>query len=221
MSSSRLWEVTGDRKYLTKARGWAEAMNDFFWNDALGGYCISPSDGESLIVRARVLMDNPAPTANGTMLEVLSRLSLAYHDTALGQRASELLKALGDEAGRQFISSGAFLNGIEYFANAAQIVVVGPRSSARTQDLLRTIWSKSLPTKLLIQVESTDELPDNHPVKGKQMEGGLPTVFIVQRGMMAEPITSAVTLSQFLTLPVQRAAQPQQPAPQKAPATVN
>ena len=61
----------------------------------------------------------------------------------------------------------------------------------------------ALPNRLVWQVESPDELPEGHAVKTKALKDGAPTVYITQRGLVSEPFTSPVALSQFLTLPTQ------------------
>ncbi len=46
-----------------------------------------------------------------------------------------------------------YINGLETFATGLQIVVVGPRNNPRTQELIRTVWGKALPNRLLYVVE--------------------------------------------------------------------
>jgi uncharacterized protein YyaL (SSP411 family) len=111
---------------------------------------------------------------------------------------------MGDEANRNFISAGAFLGGIEYFGSALQILVIGHKGNARTQELLRTVWGKALPNRLVTQIEPGEPLPPGHAVTGQGMQGGQPTAYICQRNVCSPPITSAVTLSQALTLPPQQ-----------------
>jgi uncharacterized protein YyaL (SSP411 family) len=55
-----------------------------------------------------------------------------------------------------------------------------------------------------VQVEPGDPLPPGHPATGQGMQGGQPTAYICQRNLCSAPITSAVTLSQALTLPPQQ-----------------
>jgi hypothetical protein len=73
---------------------------------------------------------------------------------------------------------------------------------------VRAIWGKSMPSRLLVQVQASDELPANHPAFGKPMESGQPTVYLCQRNFCSPPYTGAPSLSQVLTLPQQ-----QQPGP--------
>jgi hypothetical protein len=85
-----------------------------------------------------------------------------------------------------------------------QLLVIGHKGNARTQELLRTIWGKALPNRLVTQIEPGDPLPPGHIATGQGMQGGQPTAYICQRNMCSPPITSAVTLSQALTLPQQQ-----------------
>ena len=72
----QLWEVTGDERFLDQAKAWTKVLDEHFWNSQINGYCFYADDAEQLFVRPRMLFDNPAPSANGTMLIVLTRLAL-------------------------------------------------------------------------------------------------------------------------------------------------
>jgi len=52
-----------------------------------------------------------------------------------------------------------------------------------------------------VVADSSDALPEGHPAKGQPMQNGQPTVYVCQRNVCSVAITSAVTLSQALTLP--------------------
>jgi len=200
----QLAEVTGEPRFVEAAAGWVRTLNDFFWDEAKGGYAFTPSDGEPLIVRIRTVYDNPAPSANGTMMAILTRLAILTGEGAYAARANALVQAMGDEINRSLVSAGAFLNGIEVFGSALQILVIGHKGNARTQELLRTVWGKALPNRLVTQIEPGDPLPAGHAATGQGMQGGQPTAYICQRNLCSTPITSAVTLSQALTLPPQQ-----------------
>jgi uncharacterized protein len=116
-----------------------------------------------------------------------------------------VITAFAGEFARSWLSCGEYLNGFECFASGLQMVVVGKPGSAQTRELLRAIWGKAMPNHLVVAVESTDELPPNHPAFGKPMENGQSTVYVCQRAACGPAMTSAVALSQALTLP-QRAA---------------
>ncbi len=196
-----LWEVTGETRFLDAAKDWVATMNDHFWNAEKGGYCTTADDAETLIVRSRVLYDQAVPAANGIMIWVLTRLGLVTGDGLYGTRARALLDAFADEYGRAWVSCASYINSLESFSTGFQVVVVGPRNNPRTQELVRAVWGKALPNRLVYVVESGEALPAGHPAFGKGMQNGAPTAYLCQRDICSPPITSAVTLSQALTLP--------------------
>ena len=196
-----LWEVTGEDRFLSDAKAWTQVLNSQFWSDIHGGYNYTSNEAEPLIVRMRMTHDLPTPSTNATMLTVLTRLALITGDNDFGNRAHGILGVFGEEINRNYMTCGEMLNGFEYFANGLQVIVIGPRNNPRTQELIHTVWGRALPNRLLVSVESSDALPDGHPAKGKEMQNGQPTVYLCQRNVCSPPVTSAVTLSQALTLP--------------------
>ena len=203
-----LWEVTGEARFLDDAKAWTNILNTQFWSETRGGYNYTANDAEPLIVRTRMIHDQPTPSTNATMLTVLTRIALISGDGDSGGRAQAILGTFADEINRNYITCGEMLNGFEYFINGLQIVVIGERNNPRTQELIHTVWGRSLPNRLLLVVDSADDLPEGHPAKGKPAQNGQPTVYLCQRNACSPPVTSAVTLSQALTLP--QTAQQQQ-----------
>ncbi|HTC84359.1 MAG TPA: thioredoxin domain-containing protein, partial [Rhizomicrobium sp.] len=200
----QLWEVTGEQRFLDDAKAWTGMLNSQFWNEAQGGYNYVRDGADPLIIRLRMIYDPPTPSTNGTMITVLTRLALITGSGEYGGRAQALIGAFAAEINRNFIACGELLNGFEYFASGLQIVVMGARGNARTQELIHAVWGKALPNRLLVVVESGQALPEGHPARGQEMQNGQPTAYICQRNACSSPITSAVTLSQTLTLPPQR-----------------
>jgi uncharacterized protein YyaL (SSP411 family) len=203
----QLYESTGERRYIEKAKAWAGTLDANFWDAVRGGYYFTGHDAERLIIRIRMIFDNPVPSANAAMISLLTRLALITGEGGYGMKAQMILQAFAGEFARSWASCGEFLNGFETFATGLQLVVVGRKDDPRARELVRAIWGKSMPNRLLVQVEASEELPANHPAFGKPMENGQPTVYICQRNMCSSPYTGAVSLSQVLTLPQQ-----QQPA---------
>jgi uncharacterized protein YyaL (SSP411 family) len=202
----QLYESTGDKRFAEAAKTWVKTLDANFWDESRGGYYLTANDAERMMIRIRTIFDQPVPSANGSMIAVLTKLALLTGENGYGMRAQAIAQAFAGEFDRSWISAGAFLNGFECFATGMQMVVVGKQSNAASRELVRAIWGKSLPDRLLIQVDSTDELPQGHPAFGKPMENGQPTVYLCQRNSCSPPFTSAVALSQALSLPQQRGA---------------
>ncbi len=205
----QLWEVTGDARFLVPAKMWAKTLDTHFWNNQINGYCYNADDAEQLFIRPRMLFDNPTPSANGTMLTVLTRLALLTGETEYMSRASTLAVTFGDEANRVMNGSGAFFAGFEYLVNSLVLVVVGHKGNSKTQELLRAFWGKPVPNGMIVQIEPGDPLPPGHPATGRGMINGQSTVYLCQMGNCSEGITDPAVLSNTLTLPAQLRQQAQ------------
>ena len=140
------------------------------------------------------------------MVAVLTKLALITGDNSYGMRAQAVVQAFAGEFARNWISGGGYLNGFECLATGLQMVVVGKAASEARANLSAPFGARRCRTACCWPVENTDELPPNHPVFGKPLENGQPTVYLCQRSICSAPITSAVVLSQALTLPQQRGA---------------
>jgi len=219
-----LREVTGDNRFMEQAKAWTRVLDTHFWNNQLNGYCYYADNAEQLFVRPRMVFDNPTPSANGSMLTVLTRLALLTGEVDYMSRASTLGMTFGNEANRMLNGAGGYLAGIEYLLNSLIILVIGHKGHSKTQELVRAYWSKPIPNGMLVQIEPGDVLPPQHPAAGRGMEGGHPTAYICQQGACSNPITNAGDLAWALTLPpnlraqvqAQLQAQQQQQQPQPA-----
>jgi uncharacterized protein YyaL (SSP411 family) len=158
-----------------------------------------------------MVFDNPTPSANGSMLVVLTRLAMLTGEVDYMSRASTLAATFGNEANRVLNGAGGYLAGLEYLVNSLIILIIGHKGHAKTQELVRAYWSKPLPNAMIVQIEPGDALPAQHPAAGQGMEGGHPTAYICQAGTCSSGFIDGANLAWALTLPPQlRAAQQQQ-----------
>lgn len=213
-----LWEVTSEKRFLDHAKRWTETLNNLYWSQDMGGYCFTANDAEPLPVRTRMVFDQGAPSANSTMMTVLSRLSLITTDQSYAERAQTIAMVFAGEAQRTGLSMPSYFSNLETLSLGLQIVIVGPRTSAKTNELVQAVFGRSFPNRLLMVVDPNDTLPEGHPAHGKTMQNGFPTAYICQRTTCSPPITNPVQLSQVLQLPQQQQRQQmaQQGQPQMA-----
>jgi uncharacterized protein len=201
-----LWEATREKRFLDQARGWVRMLDEHFWDAQNGGYFYTADDADPLIVRTRMIFDQSTPCANAVMVKLLARLFLVTAEQAYRNRCNALLQAFASELNRAYISMGTYLNGFDLVLFSLQIVIVGPASSPKTQELVSAVRGRSLPNRTLLQVAPGEAVPLGHPAYGKTMENGQPTAYVCQHGTCSAPITNPVTLSQVLLLPQARQA---------------
>ena len=196
-----LWEATGEKRFLERAKAWVHVLNEHFWDAQNGGYFYTSDEAEPLIVRSRVVFDQSTPSANATMIGVLAKLHFATADAGYRDRCNALIQAFSGEANRAYISMGSYLDNLETALTGLQIVVVGPHNNPKTQELVAAVLGRSLPNRVVMVVAPDEALPEGHPAFGKTMLNGLPTAFVCQRMTCSAPINNPVTLSQVLQLP--------------------
>ena len=202
-----LWQISGDRRYIDRARAWVHTLNDHFWDTQNGGYFYTADDSDPLIVRSRGVLDQATPSANGLMISVLARLHLATSDNAYRDRCNALIEAFSGEPQRAFMAMPTYLSGLETAMTGLQIVIIGPVTNPKMHELISAVMGRSLPNALVVVADPNRPLPEGHPAHGKAMENGQPTAYICQRQTCSAPITNPVTLSQALLLPQRVAGQ--------------
>jgi len=196
-----LWEATGDKAYLDRAKAWTLVLNEFFWDAATGGYFQTSADDTPLLHRVRTVYDQATTSANGSMIGVLAKLHLATGEVSYRDRAGAVVGSFAGELGRSFLAMGSYLNGLETLLAGLQIVIVGARENPKTQELVTAVLGRSLPNRMLMVVAPDEALPEGHPARGKSMENGQPTAYVCQHQNCSAPIANPVTLSQVLQLP--------------------
>jgi uncharacterized protein len=204
-----LLEVTGNDRFLDQAKAWTKILNEQFWDEQSGGYFQTAADDAPILHRVRTVLDQATPSANSTMIGVLARLLFLTGDTVYQEKVNGVISGFANELPASPLAMGTYLNGLETLIAGLQIVIIGPKESGKTQELIAAVMGRSLPNRLLLVVGSSDTLPQNHPALGKQMENGQPTAYICQHNTCMAPITNAVTLSQVLQLPPQAQGRPQ------------
>ena len=196
-----LWEATGEREYLDRALAWSRALDDQFWDIVQGGYVFSKNPDLPEQVRTRHAFDNQMPSANGTMMGVHARIFYATGEGFHAERANTLIQAFAGDVASNYLQMATYLNNFEFCSSCLQIIVMGPPSDSRTQDLIKATMGRSLPNRLLMVVAPGETLPVGHPAAEKSMQEGIPTAYVCGGDLCSPPVTSAAILSQVLKLP--------------------
>ena len=195
-----LAEATGRSAYVARAEIWVDVLDQHFWDAAGGGYFQTPDDGDALIVRAKTVYDSAVPAGNGAMVEVLARLYYITGSARYRDKAAALSAAFSGELARNPLPLSTFLNGCEVLQRAVQIVVVGEREAADTQELLRAIHDLCLPNRVLQVIGPDRTLPGGHPAAGKGQNEGRATAYVCRGVSCSLPLTDATELAVALAI---------------------
>ncbi len=193
-----LYEATAETAYLSQAAAWVETVETFFRDQTLGGYYLTPSDGERLIVRTRSAADSATPAGNATLLDVLARLHALTAEAVYRDRAEALMAAFGAEARRNPFAHCAFLNAVEIWRSPIQVVIVGEDGSDDTRALARAALETPNPNRVLSRIAPGTALPAGHPASGRAMIDGRATAYVCAGQTCSLPITDPPALRSAL-----------------------
>jgi uncharacterized protein len=188
-----LYEATGERAYLERARNWVAVAIAHYW-DPRGGFFFTADDAEALIARSKNALDQPNPSGNGAIAAVLARLYFLTGDDAYRSRAQAVLDAFAGEARRNLFGHGTLLNAAELLLKGLQIVVIGARDGADTSALLHVVHRVSLPNKIVAVIPPGETLPSDHPATGKGQIGGRATAYVCEGPVCSLPLTDPAAL---------------------------
>ena len=193
-----MYEVSGEPLFLERARAWVKILDSDFWDADEGGYFYSPESGEKLIARSKPVHDNATPSGNGTLVGVLARLYHLTAEDAYLERANDLVRAFSGEIGERFAPIPTLINNSDLLHSALQIVIVGKRGEAETDAMIRTVFSLSLPNRVLNIIAPDATLPPGHPAAGKGQQEGKATAFLCVGPTCSLPVCEAAALRTLL-----------------------
>jgi uncharacterized protein YyaL (SSP411 family) len=90
----RMYELTGEHRWLDTARETAHELVASFWDAEHGGFFTVGASSEKLIVRQKDLMDNATPSANSVAAMAFLRLSAVTGDDRWRARSIDTLRLL-------------------------------------------------------------------------------------------------------------------------------
>jgi uncharacterized protein YyaL (SSP411 family) len=184
-----LFEITGHRPYLDKAIAWVKTLDARFWRSDIGGYAMTPSDGEAQLVRVRTVLDGATPAANGTMMHVLGRLFGLTGDKHYAERYSVLTQAFAEDARRQPAAAATYYCGFDLILRAVQIVIIGDRNSAGVAAFRDVFRRTNLVNKIVLNIAPGESVYAGHPAHGKGQVDGKVTVYVCAGQTCSLPIT--------------------------------
>jgi uncharacterized protein YyaL (SSP411 family) len=156
-----------------------------------------------VLLRLKEDYDGAEPSAGSVSL--LNTLSLAHwtNDTGMLERVEQGLGRLGTDVGALARAMPLALSALSaYHAGIGQIVIVGPRDSAQTHALLRTVGSRFLPFAIVLLVEPgahQSALAERLPFVGPMtLRDGKPTAYVCRNFTCDEPIVDPDELGRRL-----------------------
>lgn len=192
-----LYEATFRPALLRQALTLTDTLIRYFWDDAEGGFFVSASDAEQLIVRQKEYYDGALPSGNAVAAMNLLRLSRYTGDAALEERAAEVLRSAGEIVRRMPSGFTALLAAADFaLGPTTEIVVTGEPGRADTREMLDVLRRTYLPNNVLLfrpsGEQEAEEIVRVAPfLAAQQPRDGKATVYVCEAFQCEAPVTDS------------------------------
>ncbi|HEX8706899.1 MAG TPA: thioredoxin domain-containing protein [Pyrinomonadaceae bacterium] len=193
-----LYQTTGSLRWLEEAQTLAARMIEEFWDEDEGGFFFTGKSHEELIVRSKDYFDNATPSGNSVATEVLLYLAVLTGNEDYSRRATTVFRLLREPLERYGAAFGRLLCALDFhLSSPREIAVIGESDSPETRALLREIWSRYLPNKIVVQAPEGDaRAAEAVPLlRERPMLKGRSTAYVCENYTCRSPVTSPAELA--------------------------
>jgi uncharacterized protein len=184
---TRVYELTGEAKWLAVAAETADVLLDHFWDVDSGGLFTTADDGEQLVTRQKDLMDNATPAANSLAAWSLYRLGALTGESRYANQADRILQLVGAVVGQAPSAFSLALAALAFrLQGSVEVVIAGDRP-----DLLEVVRRAWIPNGVLAWGERTDS-----PLWAERVDGA---AYLCRNYACQLPATTAEELLAQLT----------------------
>jgi len=199
-----VYEATFDIRYLEEARFLLKEMHRLFWDDASGGFYLTGSDAESLILRAKDLQDGAIPSGNSVAALAMIRLGRLTLDRDLESWTASTLDAFSARIAEYPSAYAQMLNAIDFAVGpSTEVVISGDPAAPETQAMVREAFRAFIPNKVValcpIDPNERKRMEALSPFVAKQVPmGGKPTAYVCQNYMCKLPTADLEQMKRLL-----------------------
>ncbi|MDP9381740.1 MAG: thioredoxin domain-containing protein [Chloroflexota bacterium] len=196
-----LYEATFDVRWLREARALADRMIEQFWDPGLPGFYDTSADHEQLFNRPRSLYDNAVPAGNSVACELLLRLSAFFAEFNYQDVAAKVLNSMAPIMAEHPTSFGRLLCAADFLVSTPlEVAIVGNPVEDRARALLREVYSRYLPNRVLAAAEPDDTQTTGYValLAERPQVNGQPTAYVCHNYVCRQPVTSVAELAEQL-----------------------
>jgi uncharacterized protein len=185
-----LYETTGRLRWLEAAKTLTDKMLEEFWDEDGGGLFYNGRSGEKLIVRSKDYFDNATPSGNSVAAEALLRLAVLTGNEDYRRKAVNVLRLVRDAVERYPSAFGYALGAFDlYLSTPKEIVVVKGDDEAQARALLREVWGRYLPNKVVAVTSGDEEAAELVPLlRERPAINGRATAYVCENYTCLQPV---------------------------------
>lgn len=187
-----LYEAGFDSQWLRWAVSLQEKMNELFWDDANGGYFGTSGRDASILLRLKEDYDGAEPSPNSIAALNLLRLAAMTSRAAWREQAAHIFRAFASQIKDSPIAVPQMLVAMDYFLSKPTQIVFAAPEGASLEPLLREVYGKFLPHKIVMLARDTETMRDAVSIDNKA------TAFVCIDFTCQLPVTDPAALSKQL-----------------------
>ena len=200
-SLATLYETTFTGTWLERAREIADRMIEVFWDKENGAFFYTRADDPTLLVRPKPGFDGSEPSGNSMAALLLLRLAGLTGESRYRERAETVLAV--NHANLNSIPEALpkMLCAVDFWLRPPkEIAVFGPKDEEDTQALLREVWTRFLPNKIVAggSGDGAGEAQHAPLLEGKGVINGQPAAYVCRNYACTAPVTTPEALAHQL-----------------------
>jgi len=145
-----LYEASFDLRLLAWAVQLQQAQDRLFWDEKQGAYFTTSGQDRSILLRTREAYDGVEPSPNSVAAMNLLRLWQLTDKQDYKDKADRTLAAFGPGLEQRPEAMPYMISALDFsLAKHRQIVIAGVPGAADTRALLRLVWQRYIPNRVL------------------------------------------------------------------------
>ncbi|MCH7700734.1 MAG: thioredoxin domain-containing protein [Planctomycetes bacterium] len=200
-----LYEATFDVRWLDEAVALNDVLTAHYYDPSGGGYYFTADDGEALIARSKSPDDGAVPSGNAVQAANLIRMAIILDRKDLREQASSIFRAFAAGLTQSPFTRERSLCSLDmYYGPVKEIVLAGVPSEPRTQELIRTVYGRFLPNKVVclspVAESARKALWPRIPLlRNRTPIRDVPAAYVCENYVCQKPVTSPAELAAQLT----------------------
>lgn len=187
-----LQEITGDVKWLEKARSVAINVIAQFSEADTGFFYYTPEGQVDVIVRKKEVYDGAVPSGNSVMAINLLRLSVLFDQKDWGERSVQILSSLGKAVLRYPTSFGNWLCLFqEITEGTSEIALIGEG----VESVKKEILANYIPHRIFMSANQSNEA---YPLLSGKPGTVKPTIYLCRNYTCQAPVFSSSELMSLI-----------------------
>ncbi len=198
-----LYEATFDVGYLRGALDLNDRLLTHFWDDASGGFFMTPDYGERLLVRTKEAYDGAVPSGNSVAAMNLLRLGRMVGRTDLEEKADTIARVFSGTVVQSPSAFSSLLSAVDFARGPSyEVVVVGHKGAVDTDAMLTGVRRPFLPNAVVLfrpaATESAEVVRLAPLMCDLASSEGKATAYVCQNYQCALPTTNVAEMLKML-----------------------